>query len=117
MARTSAAFLSSLESDELVDLLLEQVDSDWRLRERLTARALASGGGSLDVRSWKKRIDAVFGDSRYFVPYAEAGGWAQDIFEVIDALGDLVEAGHAAAVVGLVEHAHRRARCRRAVRR
>ncbi len=102
-------YLSGLESEELVDLLQEQVESDWRLRERLTARALTSGGGSLDVRSWKQRIDAVFGDSRDFVPYAEAGGWAQDIFEVIDALGDLIDAGHAAAVVGLAEHAHRRA--------
>ena len=102
-------YLSGLESEELLDLLLEQVESDWRLRERLTARALASGGGSLDVGAWKKRIDAVFGDSRDFVPYAEAGGWAQGIFEVIDALGDLVHAGHATAVVGLTEHAHRRA--------
>lgn len=102
-------YLSGLASDELVDLLLEQVESDWRLRERLTARALASGGGSVDVRAWKERIDAVFGDRRDFVSYAEAGGWAQDIFEVIDALSDLLDAGHAAAVVGLVEHAHRRA--------
>lgn len=102
-------YLSGLDTNELVDLLLEQVEADWRLRERLTARALASGGGSVDVRAWKKRIDAVFGDRRYFVPYAEAGGWAQDIFEVIDALGDLVDSGHSAAVTDLVEHAHRRA--------
>ena len=102
-------YLSGLEADELADLLLEQVESDWRLRERLMARALASGGQSLDGRAWKKRIDAAFGDGRYFVPYAEAGGWAQDVFELIDALGDLVDAGHPAAVVGLVEHAHRRA--------
>lgn len=101
--------LSGLDHEELVALLLEQVESDWRLRERLTARALASGGGSVDVRAWTKRIDAVFGDDRYFVAYSEAGGWAQDIFEVIDALGDLVDAGHADAVVGLVEDAHRRA--------
>ncbi|HEY3924177.1 MAG TPA: SWIM zinc finger family protein [Acidothermaceae bacterium] len=102
-------YLSGLDTDELVDLMLEQVAADWRLRERLTARALASGGGSMDVRSWKQRIDAVFGDDRYFVHYTEAGGWAHDIFEVIDALGDLVDAGHAAAVVGLAEHAYRRA--------
>lgn len=88
---------------------MEQVESDWRLRERLTARAVACGGGSLDLRTWKQRIEAVFGDSRYFVPYAEAGGWADDIFEVIAALDDLVGAGHAAAVVQLAEHAHRRA--------
>lgn len=101
-------FLASLDSDALVDLVMEQVDSDWRLRERLTAQALAYGGGSLDVRTWKRRIDAVFGDGRHFIPYAEAGGWAQDIFDVLAALDDLVNAGHAEAVVALAEHAHRR---------
>lgn len=88
---------------------MEQVDADWRLRERLAARAIASGGGSLDIGAWKKRVEAVFGDSRSFVPYAEAGGWAEGVFEMIAALDDLVAAGHAAAVVGLAEHAHRRA--------
>lgn len=102
-------FVAGLDAGELVDLLLGQAESDWRLRERLTARAVASGGGSLDVRTWKQRIDAVFGDKRHFVPYAEAGGWAEDIFDVIAALDDLVDAGHAGAVVQLAEHAHRRA--------
>jgi uncharacterized Zn finger protein len=102
-------YLAGLEADELAGLLLEQVQADWRLRERLTARALASRGGSPDTRQWKKRINTAFGDGRHFVPYAEAGGWAQEIFEVLDALGDLVDRGHAASVVGLVEHAHRRA--------
>lgn len=103
------AYVAGLDHDALVDLLVEQAKSDWRLRERLTAQAVAFGGGSLDLRTWKQRIDAVFGDSRYFVPYAEAGGWADDIFEVIAALDDLREIGHAVAVVQLTEHAHRRA--------
>lgn len=102
-------YLAGLDTDALVGLVMAQAESDWRLRERLTAQAIASGGGSLDLRTWKQRIDATFGDSRYFVPYAEAGGWAQDVFDVIAALEDLVDAGHAAAVVGLAEHAHRRA--------
>jgi uncharacterized Zn finger protein len=101
-------YLTGREPDELIGLVLEQVESDWRLRERLTARAIALGGGSLDVRTWKKRIDSAFGGGE-FVPYAEAGSWADDVFEVIAALDDLVDAGHAAAVVGLAEHAHRRA--------
>jgi uncharacterized Zn finger protein len=101
-------YLSGLDPVELVELLAEQVESDWRLRERLSARAIASGGGSLDVRAWKKRIDAAFGGGE-FVPYAEAGGWAEEVCEVIDALDDLVDADHAAAVVALAEHAHRRA--------
>jgi hypothetical protein len=102
-------YLAELDPDELVELLVEQSEDDWRLRERLTTRAIATGGGTVDMRIWKKRIDAVFGDRRSFVPYAEAGAWAQDIFEVMDALGDVVDAGHATAVIGLAEHAHRRA--------
>jgi len=102
-------FVSGLDSEALVDLVMEQVDSDWRLRERLTAQAIAYGGGSLDVRTWKRRIDSVFGDGRRFVPYAAPGGWARDIVDVLAALDDLVRTGHAAAVVALAEHAHRRA--------
>lgn len=101
-------YVAGLDDEVLVELVMEQVDSDWRLRERLMSQAIASGGGSLDVRTWKRRIDAVFGDSRHFVAYAEAGGWAQDIFDVLAALDDLVSAGHAAAVVALAEHAHHR---------
>lgn len=101
-------FVAGLENEALVDLVMEQVGSDWRLRERLTAQAIAQGGGSVDLRTWKRRIDSVFGDSRHFIPYAEAHSWAQDIFDVLAALDDLVGAGHAAAVVALAEHAHRR---------
>lgn len=99
-------YVASLDVDALVELVMEQAESDWRLRERLQAAALAAGGGSLDLRTWKSRIDTVFG-GRDFIPYAEASGWAQDVFDVIAALDDLVGSGHAAAVVQLAEHAHR----------
>jgi uncharacterized Zn finger protein len=74
-------FVAGLDNDALVELVMEQVVSDWWLRERLTAQAIAQGGGSLDVRTWKRRIDSVFGDGRHFIPYAEAGGWAEDVVE------------------------------------
>lgn len=70
-------YLAGLDADELVDLLFVQAEEDWRLRERLTARAIATGGGTVDVRTWRQRIDAAFGDHRYFVAYADADGWAQ----------------------------------------
>lgn len=102
------SYVAGLDDEVLVELVMEQVESDWRLRERLQARTLAAGGGSVDVREWKKRIDATFG-GRQFVDYREAPAWAHDVFEVIDALDDLRSAGHAATVIGLVEHANRRA--------
>jgi len=101
-------YLAGLDADLLVEMVMEQAAADWRLRERLGAAALAAGGGSPDTRTWTARIDAVFGGGE-FVPYAEAGGWAQGVFDVLAALDDLVEAGHAATVVALAEHAHRRA--------
>ena len=87
---------------------MEQADADWQLRERLRAHAIAAGGGTVNAREWKQRIDAAFG-GRDFVHYAEAGSWAHEVFDVIDALDDVRAAGHAAAVVLLVEHANRRA--------
>lgn len=100
------AHLRGLESEELVDLVVEQAERDWRLRERLTAQAAAKAGKGIDVAKWRRRVDAVF-DTGSFVPYAEAEGWAQDVEEMLDALEELIEAGHADAVVTLAERAHR----------
>ena len=102
------AFVAGLDHEALVDLAMEQADADWQLRERLRAHAIAAGGGTVNAREWKQRIDAAFG-GRHFVPYAEAGSWAHGVFDVIDALDDVRAAGHAAAVVLLVEYANRRA--------
>ena len=100
------AHLESLESEQLVDLVLEQAENDWRLRERLAAEAANKAGKRIDVAKWRRRVDAVFG-SGAFVSYAEAEGWAQDVDDVLDALDELIDAGHADAVVALAEHAHR----------
>ena len=102
------AFVESLDHEALVELAMEQTDADWQLRERLRAQAIAAAGGTVNIREWKQRIDAAFG-GRHFVSYAEAGSWAHEVFDVIGALDDTRAAGHAAAVVLLVEHANRRA--------
>ncbi len=100
--------LRSLDPDELVDLVLEQAQDDWRLRERLTAQAAATAGTAVDIAAWRKRVDGAFRTGS-FVPYAEAGGWAQGVEEMLDGLADLLEAGHADAVVMLTERSHQRA--------
>lgn len=101
-------YLGGLDADELVDLVLEQTGEDWRLRERLTAKAATQAGQSVDVATWRKRVDAAFrtGD---FVSYAAAPGWEQGVEEVLGGLDELIEAGHADAVVQLAERAHQRA--------
>ncbi|MEX1038129.1 MAG: DUF6880 family protein [Acidimicrobiia bacterium] len=102
-------YVSGLDQARLVELVLAQAADDWRLRERLVAEAQAAAGDGPSIETWKRRIDGAFAPYGDFVSYHEAAGWAGDAGEVIDALTELCEAGHAAAVVLLAEHAHRRA--------
>lgn len=100
------AYVRALGVDRLARLVLEQAAGDWRLRERLAAAAATASGAALDLRSWERRVEAVFSTGD-FVDYREAAGWAADVQEVLDGLAELLDAGHAGAVVGLAEHAHR----------
>jgi len=100
------AHLESLESEQLVDLVLEVAQDDWRLRERLIAQAAAGAGRAVDLAAWRKRVDGAFRTGS-FVSYAEAEGWAQGVEEMLDGLADLLDAGHAGAVITLAERSHR----------
>jgi uncharacterized Zn finger protein len=103
------SYLQTLSHEALVDLVLEQATDDWRLRERLTALAAAAAGSKIDEATWRRRVDAVFAPYGDFVPYQEATGWAGDVDDVISALEEQLDAGHDAAVITLLEHAHRKA--------
>jgi uncharacterized Zn finger protein len=104
-----AGYVAGLDHQRLVELVLEQVESDWRLRERLAAEARASRGEGPDLGPWRRRIDVAFAPYDDFVDYREAAGWARDVDDVIDALEELCDAGHPDAAAVLTEHAHRRA--------
>lgn len=99
-------YVASLEQAELVDLVMEQAKSDWRLHERLAARAAAAAGSGIDERLWRRRLEAAFAPDDDFVDYREAPAWAEDVEDTLDALEELADAGHAGAVVTLAEHAH-----------
>lgn len=102
-------YLGSLGTDGLVDLLLEQATTDARLRDHLTARAAAAAGTGIDERAWRKRIAAAFRAPGGFVAYRQTAGWAAGVGDLIEGLTDLLDAGHAAAVVSLTERAYARA--------
>jgi uncharacterized Zn finger protein len=104
-----AGYVAGLSHQRLVELVLDQIESDWRLRERLVAEVRASRGEGPELASWRKRIDVAFAPYDDFVDYREAAGWARDVDEVIDALEELCDAGHPDAVAVLAEHAHRQA--------
>lgn len=102
-----SAHVAELSHERLVEIVLEQCETDWRLRERMVVEAKADRGESPDLAAWRRRINSVFAPYDDFVPYQEAAGWASDIDDVIDALSDLGESGHAEAVIDLAEYAHR----------
>ena len=107
------SFVESLPVDALVELVMEQTRDDWRLRERLTAQAAAELGAGIDLASWRQQLTTAFAASGYddcgFVDYRSATHWARGTHDALDALDDLLGAGHADAVVALCEHAHHEA--------
>jgi SWIM zinc finger len=71
-----AEFVSGLDHDELVALVLAQAGSDWRLREQLQSRAAAATSSPIDERAWRRRIESAFAPYDDYVHYREASGWA-----------------------------------------
>lgn len=102
-----AAWLDELPRDQLVGLVRQAADRDWRLREQLVAQARADRGHDVDVASWRRRVEAAFAPDGDLVAYDEAADWAAGIDDVVDAMETLSVSGHPATVIDLAEHAHR----------
>jgi hypothetical protein len=58
-AATLRAYVGGLNTERLVELLLEQAAGDWRLRERLLAEAAAATGSTIDLAAWRHRLEAA----------------------------------------------------------
>ena len=101
-------YLESLDRARLVELVVEQARRDDAFRERLSVRAAAAAGATIDVRERRQRLKRAFGSGR-FVDYREAPEWAFGVNEALDGLEELLDAGFAIEVVDLVEYAHARA--------
>ncbi len=106
LAADVSSHVERLSREQLIEIVLGQCESDWRLRERMTAEARHARGEGPDGDSWRRRIDAAFAPHDGFVIYREAPAWASGIDEVIDALEDLANVGYEDAVIVLAEYAH-----------
>lgn len=101
------SYLGSLSADELVEVLLSHAARDNDLRDRLLIEAAKRGAAAVDLKSFQRSIDAAVFDlteSRYGSEYT-TGEWAYGVNQVAQRLGELLDAGQAAAVVALAEHA------------
>jgi uncharacterized Zn finger protein len=104
-----AAYVASLPLEALTAIVVDQAGRDWHLRERLVASARARLGLDVDEAAWRKRVDAAFRRQGRFVDYRSAPAWAEGVFDVLDAIEELLVAGHHATVVTLTERCHRKA--------
>ncbi len=62
-----------------------------------------------DVRAWRKLVTSTFSTGGRFVEYRQVPEWAAGVHDLLDDIEELLDAGHAEAVVTLTEDAHRRA--------
>jgi uncharacterized Zn finger protein len=87
------AFLASLDTVELIDLLLELAAEDPALHRRLSLRAATAG--DVDATELRRIVNGL--RSRGFLDYSRSFGYARKANEVLDALAR-VAARHPGAV-------------------
>ncbi|MFN7149432.1 MAG: SWIM zinc finger domain-containing protein [Microthrixaceae bacterium] len=103
-------FLLGLDHTELAHLVHDAAQRDSRTAQRIEAKAAASvGQPAVDVKEWRKAVTAAFGRPSRFVDYHEAPRWAAGVQDLFDGLRGLLDDGHAAEVIPLVEYAFERA--------
>jgi uncharacterized Zn finger protein len=99
------AYLETLPSHSLVELLIEHAHEDERLARRLLLMATRpQRGASADLASLRVLIDQAFA-YHGFVSYREMWGYVRGIEELIDLLDELLEEGRAGDIVELSEYA------------
>ena len=111
--------LRTLDKDRLINLVLEATDYDDILRRRLlleTIGVLPAGGGgghprrnappgpAPDLEAYRQLLREAIETGEY-VDYEAMPDYAQGVEEAIYPLGELLRAGHAAAVIDLAEFA------------
>jgi len=97
-------YLARQATPDFIEIIMQQVEDDDRLRERLLMRVAHKGAGGLDVATYRKAIDRAT-NTGGFVDYGSAYDFARGIHDVIEEVAELLEEGHAAECVDLAEHA------------
>jgi len=101
-------YLEGLDRQALVDLLVERAADDDLFDARLRMEAARATAGPPQLGVFRHAIDEAFiaGD---YVGYRDMYDYATNINSVLDSLQNLLDDGHAEAVMVLAEHAVDRA--------
>lgn len=97
-------YLAGLPHETLVDLLVERAAEDDLFDARLRMDAARATAGPPQLGVFRHAIDEAFMVDGY-VGYREMYDYASNINAVLDSLQDLLDDGHAEAVMALAEHA------------
>ncbi len=101
-------YLAGLDHDALVDLLVERATEDDVFDARLRMSAARATAGPPPIAVFRHAIDEAF-VVRDYVDYRHMYDYASNIDSALDTLRELLDEGHAAAVITLAEHAVDRA--------
>jgi len=97
-------YLSSQETDALVEIIVEQMTEDDKLRERLMMKAALSKQKGPNLAFFRQMINQAT-NTRGFVDYEAAYGFAGRINNVVDCIEEVLADGYAQEVIELTEHA------------
>lgn len=97
-------YLSGQEISALVEIIVEQMMEDEKLRDRLMFKAARSKQKGPDLAFFKQTINQAT-KTRGFVDYEAASGFARKINTVVDCIDELLVDGYAQEVIDLTEHA------------
>ncbi len=102
------AYLAALDHDALVDLLVERAAKDDVFDARLRMAAARASAGPPPLAVFRHALDEAF-VVRDYVDYRHMYDYASTIDSALDSLRELLDDGHAEAVIALAEHAIDRA--------
>ena len=97
-------YLSGQNINTLVEIIVEQMMEDDDLRERLMFKAARSKQKSPDLAFFKQMINQAT-NTRGFVDYEAASGFANRISNAVDCIEEVLADGYAQEVIELAEHA------------
>ena len=99
-------YLLGKELGDLVEIIMQQVAEDDRLRESLLMQVACRCPDGLDVATFRAAIDAATDSGPDgFIHYRDAYRFTAGINHVVDSIAELLDAGHAAEVIELTEYA------------
>jgi uncharacterized Zn finger protein len=105
-----ATWLSRQPREHLEELLIAQLRRDGDFRRRLQLAVAGDLDRDLDLDHYRTVVDAAVSVDAYggFVDWNDGFDWAEGLHATLGALRELLDAGHAEAVVELTERLHRR---------